>query len=543
MIDVSKILLTNDFRDSKYFGIYFNSLRKYQEYFLIENKPWIKSFLTNLIIDQLHVYHLLLSVLKKHHYSFFQELLTDEYINITASIISLANANRFKSIQEFIRVLGKERLKLIEKLDWETLAKTANKAEGAQLTQVAVFINALGTDKEKQKLIEKLDWETLAKTANKAEVAQLTQVADFLNALGTDKEKLKLIEKLEWETLAKTANKAEVAQLKQIADFINALGTDKEKQKLIEKLEWETLAKTANKAEVAQFSQLEAFLNALGTDKEKLKLIEKLDWETLAKTANKAEVTQLTQVAVFINALGTDKEKLSSLFNIEGIIHYSKLISPQQIASFCIIISSFEEVTQDILISKIDWLAILKKITFNHNIKIRDLSHVLYYQNKKQISINQQIEKDSIAEYFTYNKNEIIRYATQYFVSPNDFQITAKLLKELFPFTSDICNRIIKNLRYKIVNDFNISPSYYHHFSNLLDAIHQINPALSNFIIRHKIVKEKLYNSFQEDDLNSKKIGLQSLLITIKVINPQEYEKINNLECIKKLELTGITLV
>jgi len=133
MIDVSKLLLTNDFSNYKYFGIYFNSLGKYQEYFLNKNKDWIKSFLTNLIIEQLNVYPFLISVLSKKHNKFFKELITDEYFNAIAQKISLAIVNKFAAIQQFIGALRDDRKKLIEKLDWEKLSKTANKADVAQL--------------------------------------------------------------------------------------------------------------------------------------------------------------------------------------------------------------------------------------------------------------------------------------------------------------------------------------------------------------------------------------------------------------------------
>ena len=352
LIDTSKLLLTNDYEDSKYFSIYFDLLGKYQEYFLNNNKVWITSFLYNLKLDQLHVYPFLLSILKKNHNSFYKKLINDDYFTAIASAISLAPATRFVSIQQFIQVLGNDKDKLVKNLNWETLANTANKAEVAQLNQVADFVNALGTSKEKTEFLQKLNLETLANAANKAEVAQLKQVANFINALGNSKEKTEFLKKVNWETLTNLANKVEVAQLNQVADFINALGTSKEKTEFLKKVNWETLANATNKAEVANFGQLEAILNALGNDKDKL--IQKLNWETLANAANKAEVATFGQLEAILNALGNDKEKLVQKLNWEILANSTNKVEVAQLKQVADFINALGN-DKEKLVQKLNW--------------------------------------------------------------------------------------------------------------------------------------------------------------------------------------------
>ncbi|MBI3139109.1 MAG: hypothetical protein HYZ15_11025, partial [Sphingobacteriales bacterium] len=158
MINASKLLFTENFVDSKYFGIYFNALGVYQDFFLRENNDWVKKFLNNIILDQLHVYPYLLYVLKNYHRSFYMDLITDGYLNSIASQISVAPTSRFSSIQNLIKVLGNDKENLVKYLNWETLAKAANKAEVAHFGQLEAILNALGNDKEN--LVKYLNWET-----------------------------------------------------------------------------------------------------------------------------------------------------------------------------------------------------------------------------------------------------------------------------------------------------------------------------------------------------------------------------------------------
>jgi hypothetical protein len=380
----SRNLLTKKYVDCKYFGVFFNSLGNYQEYYLNENKVWIKNFLTYLDIDQIQVYPPFLTKLKRFHNSFYRELITEDYFVTIATKISTTPSFRFSSIQHFIQILGNDKEKLIEKLNWETLATEVNNAEFNQLRPVADFINAIENDKEK--LIQKLDWQKLATAANKAEIANFSQLAVFIIALGNDKDKLiknldyekfattanntevlqiskvahflvalgdgktKLIKKFNWEKLATTANKAEVLQISKVAHFINAI--DKYKGKLIEKLNWEKLAAAANKAEVANFSQLEAILNALESDKKKL--IEKFDWEKLAITANNAEVANFSQLEAILTALENDKEKLIEKLNWESLANTAnnaEVKQFKQVADFINVIGNDKEK----LIEKFNW--------------------------------------------------------------------------------------------------------------------------------------------------------------------------------------------
>ncbi|MBI3137003.1 MAG: hypothetical protein HYZ15_00300, partial [Sphingobacteriales bacterium] len=367
-----------------------------------------------------------------------------------------------------------------------------------------------------------------------AEVAHFGQLEAILNALGNDKENL--VKYLNWETLAKAANKAEVAQLKQVADFISALGNDKEN--LVKYLNWETLAKAANKAEVAQLKQVADFINALGDDKKNL--VKYLNWETLAKAANKAEVAQLAQVADFINALGNDKENLSMYLKEESIITFSENITWKQISSFCIILASIETERRNSVISKCDWVFLLNKINLNHSAQIKSLSYILNYQNKKQAILNLTLKNELLNTYLVKNKDEIVRFSTQFFIIPNDFQSCSNLITALIPHSSELCQNIVDKTKYKIIKEFNISPRYYKSFSNLLNTIYQINPLASKYIITNNLVKSALFVSFKDEGINEQLVGLQSLLDSIKNIDPLGITEITSLQCIKDLGLKDI---
>jgi len=380
IINASKLLLTNDFGDSKYLIIYFDLLGKYQEYFLNTNKVWITNFLTNLLLDQLHVYPSLIAILKKHHNSFYKEIITDEYFVTITAVISSAPANKFTAIQSFIQVLGND----------------------------------------KEKLVQKLNWETLANAANKAEVAQLKQVADF------------------------------------------------------------------------------------------------------------------------INALGNDKEKLSVFFEKENIIEYFKNASWKEITPLCIILASISTETQNSLISKCNWIEVLNKINLNHSVQVKSLSYILYYQNKKQAILKLSIANEETTVYLETNREKVIRFCTQYFISPDDFQSCSNLLNVLIPHSKDICQSITNKIKYKITRDFSITPQYYQSFSNLLNTINQINPLISKYIIKDNLVKSKLLTSFQDNSIHDQVNGIESLLNAIKNIDVLLTEEILALQSIKVLKLDGI---
>jgi predicted transcriptional regulator len=415
---VSKLLLTDKYSDCKYFEIYFNSLGIYQEYFLSENKDWIQKFLTNLYLDQLHVYPSLLSVLKKNHNSFYKELITDGYFIATAFVISLAPATKFQSIQEFIRVLGND------------------------------------------------------------------------------------------------------------------------KEKLLKNLNWETLANAANKAEVANFGQLEAILNALGNDKEKL--VKNLNWETLANAANKAEVSNIRQIADFIITLGSEKDFFTVFLNSDAILNFSNEISDNQIGSFCTIIASFQLEKRNEFIANINWVSMLKKLTTYYKYQIKALAYVLFYQNQKSKIFDIKMEQEVIRKYLNDYEHEIIRFSTQYFIAPDDFQSCSNLLAVLIPHSLEICRNIADNIKYKIINDFEISPRYYQSFSNLLNSLNQISSPISKNIIVNNSVKSKLHASFEDKSINDQLEGLKSLLDSMKNIDLLVTADILALQSIKDLKLDGI---
>jgi sulfur carrier protein ThiS len=492
LIDTTKLLLTNDSSDCKYFNVYFDLLGDYQNYFLDNNKDWIKSFLIQPNLDQLHVYPTLLSTLKKHHNLFYKGLTTDAYFVTIASVISLAPANRFNAIQLFVRVLGKE--KFVQELNLETLAKAANKAEVPQLTQVADFINALG--KNKEKFVQELNLETLAKAANKAEVSNFGQLEAILNALGKNKEKF--VQELNLETLAKAANKAEVPQLTQVSDFINALGKNKEK------------------------------------------FVQELNLETLAKAANKAEATQLKQVADFINALNENGFEFAASLDLNSIFNWSLDINHKELNSFCLIVSRIDEETRDNIVDKIDWSNLLNKLNINHRYQIRTLSNILGFQNRKYDLIPNDEDKNRVATYLTKNQDEIIRFATLHFTAPYDFQSVAYLLFYIPVYSIELSNEIVSNLHSKMITRFEILPKYFKSFSNLLNSINQINSTISENIISNESVKSKLQTSLMDTSVNEQLVGLQNLLKTINTINSSEAKELLELESVKVLNLDEI---
>ena len=504
-------------------------------------------------------------------------------IGILTKKIKDAELIQFKQIADFIIALGVHKEKLFinfKDSDWETFAKKTTIAEVTQFSKVAYFLIALEAYKEELLInFKDSDWETFAKKTTIAEVTQFKQVAAFLTVLGPYKVKLLinfkdsdwetfadkinsvtvnqlghieaiitaigeakkgLIYKLNWGKLAFIATKAEANQLAQVADFIIALKEDK--KQLIEKLtdsDWEIFAEKIKTPDDFKYKQATDFIIALGENKNKL--IEKFkveDWELLANKINKTELIHLRHLADFINALGDERKKLSNLIDSEKIIKISKDINKDEIASLCLIIASLGGENQTELINKIDWMPILKMITLNHSKNIHILSNVLYYQNKKQNSIFNQIEKNNVTNYLTEKEEDIIKYATIYYKSPNDFSYSAKLLNVLIPYPLNIVIPILKDIKTKIITGFDISPRYYKSFSNLLNATHKINSAIANEIITNSLVKNKLYDSFENDVMSEQIAGLQNLLTAIRDINQVIYDEIISLECIKKLNLT-----
>lgn len=705
ILDSTQILLGTNYMESRYVGVFYLALGNYKTFFLDKNKQWLINYLRNPMVEQFPGYPHFLNKLKKNHFDFFQELINEEFIVNYAELCSSVGPNRFKVIQELIYVLGINKRKLLDKLDWDRVIKNFNKAVAKELIQVANFTQALGTEKQKlfskldwdilarninkaeiyhfrqvanfikvlvpdsKHLMEKLDWDRLAKLANSAEVYHLGQVADLIRSTGTDNYKLidklnwvllaqvannadiihfgqiasfvsslgtaklnliskldfnriaqkvnqvtvhqlnnvavflealenskyLLIEKLDWGSLANGVNKAEPSVLKQVGIFINSLKESKHKlfekldwsnliqivnktallqfeqaatfiialgddrSKLIDNLDWISLARCANYVEVHQLSQVTQFLNSLGGNKKHL--IEKLDWTIFAKKINNAEVHQLDQVAVFINALDEDREKLvlkldmetlaqsanrvqvhqlkqvadfiyvlrtekllfTNLLDNDWLINISTQVEKHQLIPFSTIISLLEKEKQTVLIEKIDWISLLKKITILHNNDVKCLAAILLFINKKQDNSNAMEDKRVITERLEGYTN-LVYFATNYFVSPDDFNNVAKLIKNLIPYGLDLPQRIINLLKEKIIFDFRINSIAYQGFSNLLEAIKEVDLDSCTKILENPMVLDKLVVSINSEDLADKSEYLNSLLEMIKGISVPAFE-------------------
>lgn len=586
MIDASNLLLTNNFRETLYLGIYFNSLGKYQEYFLIKKGEYIRRFLTEIETDHLQVYPAFFKLLNNYHPQFLDETLSDEYIDIVAPKLTFTKSNKFTALGEFIRIFGNKKDKLLGKFEdsgWENLSLEVGRSEVENLKQVADLIYVLGNDKGK--LIDNFhdaDWVNFAERINRAEVTQFSQIADFVNSLGKDKENLigkftdqlwvnfarkvigaealhlkqvadflhvlglskeKLIGKFkdqDWGTLAKNiASHVEVHNFKQISNFFDALG--KENEKLMSRLsddDWISITEKAKHAEVTQFSQLEAILNALGKYKEKIiGNFKDADWEEFANKINRSKIGQIQQVADFLNALGRDNEKILLSLDSEKIIEWSRVVDVKQIIPICIIISLMEEESQNDIIRKIDWSHMVNKIVIKHQEHVKWLSYILFYNTKKQTLSNQAILTDNIKEYLEVNKKDIVSFSTQFFKSPESFQILANLLNNFGLYSENICIHISNNLKYKITTNFDITPRYYKSFSNLLGSIHKINPYVSNYIITHRIFAEKFIDSVKDESFRNQIGGFQELYSTIKTVNQKVYDRIAATEEMRALNL------
>ncbi len=586
MIDASNLLLTNNFRETIYLGIYFNALGKYQGYFLSKKGEYIRRFLTEIETDHLQVYPAFLKLLNNYHPQFLDETLNDEYINIVAPKLTFTKSNKFTALGEFIRIFGNRKDKLLGKFedsgwrdlslevcrsevenlkqvadliyvlrkdkceliddfqdaDWVNFADRINRAEVTQFSQVADFVNSLGQDKERLigKFTDQL-WENFARKVIGADALHLKQVADFINALGENKEKLiGKFKDQEWGTLAKNiASHVEVPNFKQISNFLSALG--KENEKLMSKLsddDWISIAEKAKHAEVTQFSQLEAILNALGKYKEKIiGNFNDDDWEEFAKRINQSQIVQIQQVADFLNALGRDNEKILLSLDSEKIIDWSRVVDVKQIIPICIIISLMEEESRNDIIRKIDWSYMVHKIVIKHQEHVKWLSYVLYYNTKKQTLSNQAILTDNIREYLEVNKKDIVSFSTQFFKSPESFQILANLLSNFRVYSEDICLNISNNLKYIITTNFSITPRYYKSFSNLLGSIHGINPYVSNYIVTHPIFTEKFIDSVKDESFHHQMGGFLELCLTVMTVNQKVYDRIAATEEIRTLNL------
>jgi hypothetical protein len=336
LIRASSIFLKNDYLDSAYLPIYFRSIDPtYRQFFLNENSVWIKNFMANIDYSQLYSHAYFLHYLRKEYSAFYSDLISGDYFEKVAPIISQVPPNKLFSAARFIGALKNEKTILLNKLDYTVLATTANNVEVAEFKQLADFIISLGRDRAK--FVEKLDFKLLTQTANRADVTQLTQLANFINILG--KEKIVFIGKLDIKTLAQTANKAKVTQLSQVADIIHSLGEDR--IKFIENLDFQALTQEANKADIAQFSQLESLLNALQDCR--FKLIDKLDFLALAQTANKVCVTQLKQLADFINILRKERTVFIGKLDIKTLAQTANKAKVTQLSQVADVIHSLGE--------------------------------------------------------------------------------------------------------------------------------------------------------------------------------------------------------
>ncbi len=307
-------LLTTNYADHIYFGIFFNAIRKCQALLLQENTVWVNGFLTSLVVEKLHVYPFLLTTLKRFHPAFYNLLLTPAYFECVAVQASEAPPSKFKAIQDFIHIFGRNRASFIEKLDVGKMARHASEAAVGQFSQISSVINALGVSKEKHRFLSLLDLAKMALHANEARESQFTQLADFINALQSTKDKDFFISHLDVERLAKSIKTYEVVVFHSIAYLIGAIGYHAQGRKFIVALELEKLAKAANAVELNQLSRVATLLNSLSGHPERTVFIEKLNLDRLAGRIRHAEVGHFNQVADFIIALGGGR-KTQDLLN------------------------------------------------------------------------------------------------------------------------------------------------------------------------------------------------------------------------------------
>jgi hypothetical protein len=215
------------------------------------------------------------------------------------AIASCDGSIKFQGVADLIRELGTRRNEMIDHLDTNKLAATANTANTTQFPGIADLIRELGT--RRNEMIDHLDTNKLAATANTANTTQFPGIAGLIRELGTRRNEM--IDHLDTNKLAATANCAQPSELVYITELLRELG--KRRNDVIENLDLDALGVTIGRADPRDFGSAALFLQAL--DLRSNGLISRIDTDTLIRKANNARAAELKHVGDLLWTLGAGR--------------------------------------------------------------------------------------------------------------------------------------------------------------------------------------------------------------------------------------------
>ena len=332
-------------------------------------------------------------------------------------------------------------------------------------------------------IIGNIDIHGIAEKISSAEVGQFQQLAYLLNAMGDRRDEL--IEKLDLAQLGTQANNAKIEQFVQIANLLVTLGDSK--NKLIEKMDLKMLTKTSSDAKVEQFENLAQLLRELEEYRDVL--IDELDFEKLAKAANSAEINEFEQIAQLLKELSLRKSHLSLLLDHDTLVRKANQAGLYDIMGLTMFMAGLEEEDRSKYIREIDWSSICLKCPIYVPL-LSPLGASLENLWKQAESLSNRANVEKVTQHLRAYANEIKQEIAK--ANPRQYSGVAKFLWNCNQVDPDLAKEIAIGTRSKLTETFSVRPTEYQGAGRLINALHDIDPALSATFIKNNRVRGRI---------------------------------------------------
>lgn len=371
-------------------------------------------------------------------------------------------------------------------------------------------------------IIGGLDIDGIAEKVSEVDVGQFQNLAHLLHAMGDRRDEL--IEKLDLAELARKATSAEIEQFPQIEALSVALGGNSEQliEELVKQPDFSELAKRAGTAKVEQFEQLLNLLDALSEQKDLF--IDQLAKDTktlkgLAGTVSSASANNFQDTANLLYSMGSRKVNLTGLLNYESLAEKANEAGPDDIRGLTLFMARLDDDHRNKLIPRVDWASLCMKCPIDAGL-LRALGGCLENLWRQAEMLSDKSGFDKVAQYLRSRDEDIMQkienaYEQAKMHGPSYASLYAGVGKFLWN-----CNQVDHTLSLEIatktmselIECFWIAPINYHYIGQLINALYEIDPDLSESFLDNNKVRGRIQQSINEHDWSKEVEGLKHLI-------------------------------
>jgi hypothetical protein len=238
----------------------------------------------------------------------------------------------------------------------------------------------------------------------------------------------------------------------------------------------------------------------------------------LAGTISTAPPNRFQDIVYLLDSLGSRKIHLTPLLNYDKLIEKANEVSLDDIRGLTSLMARLDDANRNKLIQEVDWTSLSMMCPIKAGL-LRALGGCLENLCKQAEMLNKS-GFNKIAQYLQNHEDEIIEqienaYEQAKMHGPSYASLYAGVGKFLWN-----CNQIDHTLSLEIatkmmsglIERFWIAPINYHYVGQLINALYEIDPYLSESFMGNNKVRGRIQQSINEHDWSKEVEGLKHLI-------------------------------